>query len=85
MNKGTKFFWALLDAKADELSSAELVLVCETLMERGHKNELADLPKECWLQILREARLSPERPQDELALLDFIWNLAHNLKPSPLS
>lgn len=85
VNRGTKFFWALLDAKADELSRAELISVCETLMARGHKNEMEDIPKDCWLQVLREARLSADRPQDELALLDFIWDLARNVKPTPPS
>jgi hypothetical protein len=84
VNEGKKFFWALLDARADELSdNDDVIYICETLMREGHKNELDSIPKIHWLQVLKKARLSPKRPRNELELYEFILELA-NLRQKPL-
>lgn len=78
---GKKMFWALLAVRADELSdNDDLVYICETLVSNGHENQLDIIPKGTWLYILKKARLSPNRPSNEVELYDFISELA-NLKP----
>jgi hypothetical protein len=76
---GKKMFWALLETKADELPYSDndkLVEIIETLTNRGHKNQLDVVPQKAWLSVLKEARLSPKRPRDEVELYDFICELA---------
>ena len=83
MAGGKKMFWALLDAKADEFPYSDhdkLVEIVEMLTSRGHENQLDAVPQKAWLSVLKEARLRPNRPRDEVELYDFICELA-NLRP----